>query len=201
MIGWLHERLVHRRRIGRLSEALATLIPENARVADIGCGDGEVARAIGERRPDLDFLGLEVRARPTTAIPVIEFDGTRIPLEDDAVDIALLIDVVHHARDPDALLQEACRVARFGLVIKDHLLGGLLAGPTLRFMDRIGNARHGVDLPYNYWPEPRWRDAFARLGLTLDRWENRIGLYPFPASLVFDRTLHFVARARPGGRA
>jgi hypothetical protein len=61
-------------------------------------------------------------------------------------------------------------------------------------MDWVGNAHHGVVLPYNYWPEKRWRDAFADLGLGVGDWTQRVPLYPWPASWVFQRRLHFVAR-------
>lgn len=91
-------------------------------------------------------------------------------------------------------LSGARRVARQTVVLKDHTRDGLLAGPTLRFMDWVGNAPHGIPLPYNYWPERRWREAFARLGLTPAIWLNKLGLYPTPATWFFDRSLHFVAR-------
>ena len=61
-------------------------------------------------------------------------------------------------------------------------------------MDGVGNARHGVRLPYNYWPRQQWRDAIAALGLTVGEWRARLRLYPPPASFFFDRTLHFAAR-------
>ena len=41
-------------------------------------------------------------------------------------------------------------MAKHGLVIKDHTVTGLLARPTLRLMDVVGNAPHGVALTYNY---------------------------------------------------
>ena len=44
-------------------------------------------------------------------------------------------------------------MAARGIVLKDHTRNGLFSGSTLRFMDWVGNARHGVRLPYNYWPE------------------------------------------------
>ena len=70
----------------------------------------------------------------------------------------------------------------------------MLAGPTLRFMDWVGNAPHGVALPYNYWPERRWREAFGRLGLKPVVWEKDLRLYPPPARFLFDRSLHFICR-------
>ncbi len=61
-------------------------------------------------------------------------------------------------------------------------------------MDWVGNAHHGVVLPYNYWSGAQWRNAFATIGLKPQAHRKALGLYPFPASLVFERNLHFVSR-------
>jgi SAM-dependent methyltransferase len=190
----IHQRHVASRRVRVLVETIAPLIPERARLLDVGCGDAEITRRLMDQRPDIDARGIDVLVRPDTALPVEAFDGQRIPYEDGAFDTLLLVDVLHHAEDPQALLGEATRVARSHLVIKDHRLDGLLAGPTLRFMDRVGNARYHVDLPHNYWSEARWRQAFEMLGLRVEHWSAQLGLYPFPISLAFDRGLHFAAR-------
>lgn len=139
------------------------------------------------------MVGLDVLVRPTCHIPVREFDGRTIPHEDGTFDIAILVDVLHHADDPGALLREALRVARKGLLVKDHLCDSPFAAATLRFMDWAGNAHHGVALPYNYWSEKRWREEMVLLGLRAGAWRGQLGLYPWPASLFFDRSLHFVS--------
>jgi len=72
-------------------------------------------------------------------------------------------DVLHHTPDPAALLREARRVGAHCLLIKDHNRNGLAAGARLRFMDWVGNARFGVALPYNYWTERQWREAWKEL--------------------------------------
>jgi hypothetical protein len=61
-------------------------------------------------------------------------------------------------------------------------------------MDRVGNARHGVALPYNYWRRAQWLQEFERAGLSPTLWKDSLHLYPWPASLLFDRSLHFVSR-------
>lgn len=55
-------------------------------------------------------------------------------------------------------------------------------------------------LPYHYWPPERWREAFAILGLDTIVWLDRLRLYPWPASLLFDRSLHFLAKLACPGR-
>lgn len=202
-MGWLdrlHGRHHETRRLRVLGRQLRELLPPGARVLDVGCGDGLLTRHLAEEG-GLVVRGADVLVRPAAHVPVVPFDGRRLPFADRAFDWVLLVDVVHHAEDPEGLLREAVRVADRGLVLKDHLLQGPAADATLRFMDRVSNLRHGVDLPYHYWTPRRWEEAFARLGLRAEARRTRLHLYPWPASLLFDRGLHFVARLRRAGAA
>ena len=196
----LHGALVFGRRVRVLTEQLSTLIPAGAEVLDIGAGSGLIAARLGAVRPDLTFSGIDTLVRPQTAIPVRWFNGREIPLEDRSVDVALFVDVLHHTEDPTILLREAARVARQAIVLKDHTREGWLAGSTLRLMDYVGNAHFGVVLPYHYWRLREWHEAFAKLDLRVVEWRSSLGLYPKPASWLFDRQLHFVARLTPAGR-
>jgi SAM-dependent methyltransferase len=190
----IHARCVVGRRAKVLSGHVANLLPENASVLDVGCGDGQIASMVRLRRPDVNIRGVDVLVRGQTAIPVEPFDGDHLPFEDNSFDSVMFIDVLHHTQDPNRLLGEAARVAIEAIVIKDHLREGWLADSTLRFMDRLGNCRHGVALPHNYWSRQRWKEAFRPHGLQLEYWREDLGLYPWPASMLFDRHLHFVAR-------
>ena len=190
----VHGKAVFDRRIEVLTRTLADFIPANARVLDIGCGSGTLAKRIMALRPDVTIEGIDVLVRPGTEIPVTEFDGDTIPWADGHFDIALFVDVLHHTEAPARLLAEAKRVSRGGIVIKDHFREGVLADATLRFMDWVGNAQHGVVLPYNYLSDPEWRSIWSRLGLKVERLTDKVGLYPAPFSWLFDRRLHFVAR-------
>lgn len=93
------------------------------------------------------------------------------------------------------------RVARRGVVIKDHLREGPLAGPTLRLMDWVGNRGHDVRLPYNYLSRRKWtaispvsvlRHCDGSSPLAFIRGSLRAGLRPL---LLFVAT---VAKASTG---
>jgi SAM-dependent methyltransferase len=185
---------VRGRRARVLSERIAQILPPTASVLDVGCGDGQIASLIAQRLPGVRIQGVDVLVRGEARIPVEWFDGRRLPYHQQSFDVVMLNDVLHHADDPHVLLQEAVRVARQAIVVKDHLLQGILAGCTLRLMDRVGNRRFGVRLPYNYWRCRQWRETFADLGTELDFWDDRLNLYGWPFTVLFDRHLHFVAR-------
>lgn len=192
LIESVHERYIYKRRVLVLREWCSGLIPFNSKVLDVGCGDGRLARLITEKRWDISITGIDVQRRSEAEIPVEIFDGESIPYGDDSFDIVMFVDVLHHVRQPIALLREAVRVARHGILIKDHLLEGTLAYSTLRIMDWVGNARHGVALPYNYWRLAKWHRVFDKLRLNINFWESNLRLYPFPADLIVGRSLHFI---------
>jgi SAM-dependent methyltransferase len=188
----LHRRFVFGHRVRALVNCIAPLPPRHATILDIGCGDGTLGEMLAVRRSDIRITGADVLLRPGAGRNVVWFDGVHLPFEDDLFDVALLVDVLHHTDDPTVLLREAYRVAKC-VILKDHVLRGVGARATLAAMDWVGNAPHGVRLPYNYWTDKQWRDAFACVHLDIMRWETSLHLYPLPFSWAFDRDLHFVA--------
>jgi len=194
VLGNLHGGYVHARRVRVLRRSFIELIPQQSSVLDVGCGDGMLGSLIMADRPDLQYMGIDVLVRDDTRIPVTAFDGLHVPFPDRSWEFVMFVDVLHHTENPMILLREAARVAKKGVLIKDHLLDAFLAGPRLRFMDNVGNRRHGVALPFNYWRYEQWLAAFSELGLSVNSWNGDLRLYPGPADWLFGRSLHFVVR-------
>ena len=194
-----HNNLVYRRRTEILAARIGELIPNAATVLDVGTGDGRIASLLQSRRPDIQVEGLDVLVRDQTYIPVRWFDGRSIQSGDKSVDVITLIDVLHHFQDTmtSKLMAEAARVARKFVIIKDHLAENTLDRATLTFMDRFGNAPHGVALPYNYCSRRAWLESFFASGLEVIVFEDDLPLYPRPANYIFGRRLHFIAQLRP----
>ena len=196
LIRRVHNAQVHQRRVRVLARHLSELIPANVSVLDVGSGDGLLASRVLARRTDLQWMAIDTLPRPKTHVPVQPFSGDQLPCADNQFDFVLFVDVLHHTDDPMVWLREAARVARAGIVIKDHLRAGLCAGARLRFMDWVGNAAWGVRLPYNYWDAAQWQSAREQLGLQTEEERIALGLYPWWANWLFGRSLHFIARLR-----
>lgn len=187
----------YNRRVWVLSRQLAKAIPSRGSVLDIGCGDGQIAMALMRLRPDLKVEGVDIVPRPRTLIPVTQYDGVTLPFADRSVDYVTIVDVLHHTTDPTIVLKEAARVARQGVVIKDHLREGILANPTLVFMDWFGNLGDGVPMPYTFLNRTEWQGAFFKSRLQTVSMVKKLDLYLPPARWLFDRHLHFVAYLTP----
>lgn len=192
-----HNAVVFQRRIRVLADHIADSLDDRGSVLDVGCGDGSIASAVMQRNPGLSFQGIDVMLRPHVAIPAQAYDGVTIPFEDKSFDWVTIVDVLHHTDDPAAVLGECVRVARRGVVIKDHLREGLAAQSTLRAMDWVGNRGHDVRLPYNYLSKAEWGAIFNRLDVQADQWNEDLNLYAIPFTYLFDRSLHFVAAVSP----
>lgn len=197
LLDTVHGQHVAKRRAQVLSQHLAKFVPAHKSVLDVGSGDGEIAWLLGQLRPDLQISGVDVLVRPDTMIPVRKFDGKHLPFADKSQEVVMLVDVLHHCDDPAGILREASRVARKSVVIKDHLRDGVAAEVTLRFMDWVGNHRYGVALPYNYLSWSEWQQMFDELDLKIGDITKQLDLYTWPAGLLFDRSLHFIARLIP----
>jgi len=190
----VHDSYVLGRRVRILAGWLAKKLPQGVRVLDVGCGDGRLAYALLAVRPDLRLQGVDIAPRAGSSIPVRPFDGRVLPFPAKSFEAVLIVDVLHHAEDPAALLREVARVSSQLILIKDHTCDRLGSLPILRFMDWVGNVRHGVPLRYRYWKSQQWRQVLNALGLHIESWDSDLGLYPPPASWLFGGSLQFLAQ-------
>lgn len=193
MLFWLHEKFISGSRVDRLTRALLPMLEPGATLLDVGCGDGKLAVQLKNEAKLGAVQGIDVMHRKQEYIETMLFDGRSIPFSDASYDYAMLVDVLHHADHQQDLLSEAARVARRGVVIKDHLRNGLFAQTRLSFMDWVGNRRFDVALPHNYLSRAEWVSLYEKCGLRVVKEQTELDLYGFPVDLVFENGLHFIA--------
>lgn len=191
----LRTRFVRSRRADLLADALVPLLAGSRRILDVGCGDGCLAGQVQARLPGAFVAGVDVLARPAAPVPLVRYDGRRLPCATGSFDAVMLVDVLHHAEDPAVMLREAARVSPV-VVVKDHLRHGPWSAAMLGFLDWVGNRPYGVGLEYRYLGRAAWRGLFAELSLDVERFQEGLDLYPWPFNLVFRPGYHFVARLR-----
>lgn len=126
--GWLR-RGYRRSRVGRaLTRAgdrlmrshveynFATVAPHverGSRLLDIGAWDCRVTQLLRDRL-GCDVTAADVVDKNATDVPLVVYDGVRIPLPDASVDVVTIQYVLHHAADDAAILSEAHRLCRPG---------------------------------------------------------------------------------------
>jgi len=134
-------------------------------ILDMGAGDGRLARSLMDARPGLQITGVDIGPRPGACIPVVAYDGARLPFADRTFDLVLLSDVLHHALDPTVLLREALRVTRGRVLIKDHYWRTRWDRWLLTASDYLGNRVYGVPLPYAFLRLEDWDILFHECGV------------------------------------
>ncbi|MES2499596.1 MAG: methyltransferase domain-containing protein [Pseudomonadota bacterium] len=188
-----HRKMVMGRRVQQISKNISNMIPDGSMsVLDVGAGTGEMAQAVQSFRPELLFTGVDVYIRPKTFIPVVKYDGSILPFDDNSFDVVIIVDVLHHCKEPVSVLKECARVSRQYVVIKDHVSDSVLDSKILAFMDWVGNRAHGVVLPYNYLSSSDWSSAFDRAGISSVNQINKLNLYPMPLDIIFGSSLHCI---------
>ena len=103
-------------------QAIARLVPEGARVLDLGCGDGTLLAHLKQTRNCTGY-GIEIDAANLLAcvkrgVNVIQLNlDEGLSLFDDAsFDVVLQIDTLQHLRNAEVMLRETARVGRSGIV-------------------------------------------------------------------------------------
>ena len=103
----------------RWTDAFLRDLPPSS-VVELGAGDGEMTDIIRARRPawcasitpsDVVETGAE-RLRAKGYATARQADACATPFADDAFDVAITYDVMHHVADPAAMAREMVRIAR-----------------------------------------------------------------------------------------
>lgn len=192
----LRQFFIWDRRIKILSHHIARLFPKKQVLIglDVGCGNGELAKNITQLCLDINILGADILISKDAVIDIVKITGNKLPFKDKSFDFTMLIDVLHHTIDPLLIMKECVRVSQKFIIVKDHLCQSRWDRLRLCFMDWVGNQSCGINLTYNYLSSEDWEKLYRESQVKHETFIDRLNLYPWIVSFIFDSKLHFMVK-------
>jgi methionine biosynthesis protein MetW len=141
-----------------VQRSIARLVPQDARVLDLGCGDGALLDLLARERGCTGY-GVEIAddnvlacVRRGVDVIQINLDEGLAMFDDASFDVVLQIDTLQHLRNTEVMLRETARVGRIGIVAFPNFA---------HWPNRVSIARGHMPitrrLPYQWYDTPNIR--------------------------------------------
>jgi methionine biosynthesis protein MetW len=139
-------------------QLIARLVPQGARVLDLGCGDGALLDLLQRERGCTGY-GVEIAdgnvlkcIRRGVDVIQLNLDEGLAMFDDASFDVVLQIDTLQHLRNAEVMLRETARVGRIGIVAFPNFA---------HWPNRLSVARGRMPvtrrLPYQWYDTPNIR--------------------------------------------
>jgi ubiquinone/menaquinone biosynthesis C-methylase UbiE len=175
--------LIYKLGRGRAEDFVARIRPHLdpiQRIIDIGAGTCNVTEVLRQQ-------GLQVEPYDIADLSFVDgtkatiYDGKRLPVPDKYYDVALLLTVLHHAPDPDAIVAEAARVAHRVIIIEDVYRNAVEKYLTY-FFDSLFNLEFAGH-PHTNKSDAGWRALFTKLNLNVTSTSSQRAMLVFRQAL------------------
>ena len=152
-------------------DAIAQLVPQGARVLDLGCGSGELLAHLQQHRGctgygvELDDAGVLACVQRGVDVIQLNLDQGLALFADQSFDVVLQIDTFQHLRNAQTMLLETVRVGRMGIIAFPNF-----AHWSNRLSILRGRMPVNARLPYEWYDTPNIRvGTFADFGVLAAR--------------------------------
>ena len=105
-----------------LHQVIAQMVPQGARVLDLGCGDGallahlQTARGCSGYGVEIDDANVHACIQRGVNVIQLNLDEGLAMFQDASFDVVLQIDTLQHLRNAEVMLRETVRVGKTGIV-------------------------------------------------------------------------------------
>lgn len=149
---------------------IASLLPQHAKVLDVGCGDGVFIRYIEDHRPDCDISGVDIAPEAVSQLAAEGFDVQLIDpgvrLKDQVKtgwDAVTLMEVIEHVVDSESMVREVLSLKPSRIFITIPNTGFLLHRLRLMFFGKfpVTNVHYHMKEHVRFWTVSDFR-AWAK---------------------------------------
>lgn len=177
-------RQLYMNRAYQIAPKITPFIAKNDKVLDIGCGTGSIAKVIKKEKLAKITL-VDVAHNPICdQYPVVIYDGKNLPYDNNQFNVSLLTAVLHHAKNPSKVLDEAIRVTSDKIIVAEDVFTDFL-GRAITFVgDSILNWE--IHSPFNNKTTDEWLKIFEKKNLkllNLEEFELRVVGFPFKLAI------------------
>lgn len=111
-ITYEYDRIADRKRLDFISDAVSQKSQEEAKVLDVGCGNGVISRHLGKL--GFNVLGIDIseqtiaNARNLNTLPNVHFDvlsAEQLVAQGNTFDVIVCSEVLEHLQNPSSLLE------------------------------------------------------------------------------------------------
>lgn len=163
----------------------ADWLPPGCSLLDIGAGNAALSFQLKNRGIRTESLDLSEQSL-FEEIPITTYNGIRMPYTDRQFDFALLYSVLHHTKEPAAVIAEAARVAE-RIIINEDVYRNPLQQYLTYLADTLVNAGFSP-MTYQNRNDTGWRELFRQCGLKVtDFRERRVLLFFRQATYLLER--------------
>ncbi len=174
----IYKKLTRQRSVN-FAKYLATLIPDNSRVLDFGCGNMFTSQEILKIKPSLHITGIDVIKDQNLddeffkdqRLDFTLLSTKALPYPDNSFDISFALAVLHHTEHPEFYLSELKRVTKptGSIILIEEMYINQIDKIWISSQDWLLNKmKTGVPVPLNFRSHKHYLDEFKRQGLKIE---------------------------------
>ncbi len=166
-------------RASRIGREILPFLGDVKSLLDFGCGDMAISQYLKDNSNKINITGIDTIDYNLTSMPFFQYDGKKIPFDNESFDTVIAIAALHHCNNPRSMLKECVRVAKRKIILFEDIYNNRLEEFFTKSVDYIGNhlETSAVDIPFNFLSLKEWKAEFVRNNLKIKSMKR---VYPLP---------------------